>query len=254
MYKLHNHNEVNMIRTQVQVPPEQMKWSKFSRTTSAPESKNPTSFIHIVGMNTLQNNLLLLFLKKKIHLIGKCVQKLESARAIHENASILTQLLLLDYPSIDKNDFWERLSAWKRSIKYQSLVALCNIEYGTKLEKDALKNKIQGLFYKNDHPDIIAKGISAILKGDLWYSRMSLKKYIAEYNSSTNIPDYFDTTNLTFREKEILTMIAAGASNKTISDNFCISIHTVKTHVYNIYKKINVATRLQAGLWAAKYL
>ena len=243
-----------MIRTQIQIPPEKMKWSKFSETPNALESKNPISFIHIVGMNTLQNNLLLLLLKKKIHVIGRCVQKLESLMAIHENASILTQLLLLDYPSIDKNDFWERLSAWKRSVKYKCFVALCNIEYGTGVEKDALKNKIQGLFYKNDHPDIIVKGILAILKGDIWYSRRSIKKYIVEYNSSINIPDYVDTPNLTFREREILTMIAEGSSNRTISDHFCISIHTVKTHIYNIYKKINVATRLQAGLWAAKYL
>lgn len=243
-----------MIRTQVQGLPEQMKWSKISGTTSALESTDPTSYIHIVGMNTLQNNLLLLFLKKKIHLIGRCVQKLESAMATHENGSIQTQLILLDYPSIDEKDFWPRFSKWKRSVANQYLAALYNIEYGTEVEIIALKNKIQGLFYKNNHPDIIAKGISAILKGDIWYSRPSLKKYIAEYNSSFNIPDYIDTPNLTFREREILSMIAEGASNRTIADHFCISIYTVKTHVYNIYKKINVATRLQAGLWAAKYL
>jgi LuxR family transcriptional regulator, positive regulator of biofilm formation len=254
MYKLHYHNEVNMIRTQFQVPQEQMKWSEFPRTTSALESKNPTSFIYIVGMNTLQNKLLLLFLKEKMHLIGRCVQKLESAKPIHENTSILTQLLLLDYPSIDKNDFWERLSVWKRSVKYQCLVALCNIEYGTEIEKDALMNKIQGLFYDNDTPNIIAKGITAILKGDLWYSRPSLSKYIAASKPSIDVPEHVDLSNLTFREREILTLIASGASNRTIADRLCISIHTVKTHIYNIYKKINVATRLQAGLWATKYL
>ena len=218
------------------------------------ESKNPAVFIHLIGMNTLQNNLLLSFLKEKIHLNGRCVHNLESAMAIHENAPILTQLLLLDYPNMVKKEFWPRFSKWKRSNTNQYLVALYNIEYGTEVEIIALKNKIQGLFYKNDHPDIIAKGISAILKGDLWYSRPSLKRYIDDFKHSIDVPEHVDLSNITFREREILTLIAAGASNKTISDRLCISVHTVKNHIYNIYKKINVSNRLQAALWTARYL
>ena len=213
---------------------------------------NPTAFIHIVGMNSLQNNLLLSFLKEKSNLMGRCTQKLESPMSAQENESQLIQFFLLDYKNIDKDDFWPRLSAWKRLIESQCLVALCNIESGMEVEKTALKNKIQGLFYKNDPPHVIAKGISAILKGDLWYSRQSLKKYVVESNPLNDISEHVYSSNLTFREREILPLIAAGYSNKAIADNLYISIHTAKTHIYNIYKKINVSNRLQAALWAAK--
>ena len=215
---------------------------------------NPTAFIHIVGMNTLQNNLLLSFLKEQSNLIGRCNQKLESTISAHENESKLIQFFLLDYKNLDREYFWPKLSTWKRLIASQYLVALCNIEFGMEVEKTALKNKIQGLFYKNDPPHIIAKGISAILKGDLWYSRQSLKKYVVESNPSNDISEHVYSSNLTFREREILPLIAAGYSNKAIADNLYISIHTVKTHIYNIYKKINVSNRLQAALWAAKSL
>jgi DNA-binding CsgD family transcriptional regulator len=47
-------------------------------------------------------------------------------------------------------------------------------------------------------------------------------------------------------------MVASGATNEQISDRLFLSRHTVKTHVYNIFKKINVTNRLQAALWAAK--
>ena len=67
--------------------------------------------------------------------------------------------------------------------------------------------------------------------------------------SSKNISDV-----LTERQIEILAMIAIGATNDEIADKLCISPHTVKTHLYKIFKKINVPNRVQAALWAAKNL
>ncbi len=49
-------------------------------------------------------------------------------------------------------------------------------------------------------------------------------------------------------------MIASGVSNRKIDTFLGISTNTVKTHVYHIYSKIDVPNRLQAALWAAKYL
>lgn len=63
-----------------------------------------------------------------------------------------------------------------------------------------------------------------------------------------------DVSGLTQREVEILDLIATGFSNQQIADELFISPHTVKTHLHNIFKKINVKRRLQAALWAAQNL
>ena len=62
------------------------------------------------------------------------------------------------------------------------------------------------------------------------------------------------SNQLTTREKEILDKIAHGSSNRDIADELYISLHTVKTHIYNIFKKIDVSNRIQAALWKEKYI
>ncbi len=72
-------------------------------------------------------------------------------------------------------------------------------------------------------------------------------QYVSEENAQ-------DVSGLTQREVEILDLIATGFSNQQIADELFISPHTVKTHLHNIFKKINVKRRLQAALWAAQNL
>ncbi len=74
-----------------------------------------------------------------------------------------------------------------------------------------------------------------------------------EYEAE-EVDDPSRDAQLTPREREILELIARGASNRQIADGLYISTHTVKTHLHNIFQKIDVTGRLQAALWAAKYL
>ena len=59
-----------------------------------------------------------------------------------------------------------------------------------------------------------------------------------------------DSMPLTARELETLYFVAAGWSNNQIADHLCLSIYTVKNHVHNILKKLQVQSRLEAAEYA----
>ncbi|MBD1577231.1 helix-turn-helix transcriptional regulator [Vibrio sp. S11_S32] len=60
--------------------------------------------------------------------------------------------------------------------------------------------------------------------------------------------------SLTRRELEILNHLQIGQSNLDIADSLFVSEHTIKSHLYRIFKKINVSNRRQAINWAQLYL
>ncbi len=57
---------------------------------------------------------------------------------------------------------------------------------------------------------------------------------------------------LTQRETQVLRHIALGLSNKEIAKSLTISVETVKEHVQNILRKVQVTDRTQAAVWAVR--
>lgn len=64
--------------------------------------------------------------------------------------------------------------------------------------------------------------------------------------------DEDDITKVTSREREILILISNGMSNKEIANELNITERTVKNHITNLFKKINVCDRTQAAVYAIK--
>ncbi len=60
-----------------------------------------------------------------------------------------------------------------------------------------------------------------------------------------NMNDYITAYSLTSREAEILYLILSGSSNEDIVEELCISSHTLKKHLQNIYRKTGASNRIQ---------
>ena len=110
--------------------------------------------------------------------------------------------------------------------------------------------KIRGLFYVDDNLETFRKGFLAILNDEIWVPRAVLMKWM---NSPSKSKSVHPQEILSSREESVLKLMAGGMSNKEISEELYISANTVKAHLYNIYKKIEVSNRLQAARWASAY-
>jgi len=212
------------------------------------------AFVNIIGSNMLQNELLLSFLEKESGFEGTCVPSVRTTLTNNNKAAAASQFFLVDCNDINTKDLWADMDSLKNANGDPCYLAFCNVEPKMEIEESAVASGVQGVFYKNDSPQMIRKGISAILKGDLWYSRKVLHRFLKGKNTSKNKTEHPIVKTLSERQKQILTLIASGYSSKKVADKLKISAHTVKTHTYNLYKKLNVNSRLQATLFAAKYL
>lgn len=210
----------------------------------------PETVVYIVGQNKLQNRLLALFLETETGLKCTCGPMPELTN-IGDKEVAQACLVMLDCMGSDRVKLQTILRMQPDSTTSHCPIVLFNVEPDDEIEKEAVDSGVRGIFYDSKPPDCFPKGILAVLNGELWYSREALSKCALEASSHVKLPAG-SATALTSREKEILTKIASGAGNKEIADNLCISTYTVKTHIYNIYKKINVTNRLQAMLWLSK--
>ena len=212
-------------------------------------------FVHIIGGNTLQNGLLLTFLVDKTGLKNQCLTHMNLESLKIESKPSKKDFILIDCKSIEMDHFWSKIRSLETSFPDRLFIALFNVAPNARIEKTALSNGIRGVFFENDPPEAIPKGIFTILNGDLWYPRKSLTRFLLESKASARSQqDKVPAVLLTSREREIIALIATGKNSKEIANELCISAHTVKTHIYNIYSKINARSRLQATLWAAKNL
>jgi len=209
--------------------------------------------IYIVGPCRVNNELLASFLEAKVE--AKCVTKgtivdvIDSSKQETDNP----KLVLLDCFAKDPERLFLEVESCRRDISNPGLVEVFNLIRGLKIEEELVIGGIRGIFYANDKPDHLERGVRALLEGEIWISREIMSKFIPESEATRRL-SASETSVLSGRESEILGLVAKGAMNTEIAQTLYISRHTVKSHLYNIYKKINVTNRLEAALWANKNL
>jgi DNA-binding NarL/FixJ family response regulator len=114
--------------------------------------------------------------------------------------------------------------------------------------------RLAGYFYSDTPSRTIAQAVSNIAIGQRSLPPAISDQLLDYYQSAVVYYDVSYCTNLTRREIEVLKHLKQGGSNTKLADALFISEHTIKSHLYQIFKKIEVQSRSQAIAWAHKYL
>lgn len=126
------------------------------------------------------------------------------------------------------------------------LAADCTDVYASELRE---KN-ILGCILREQIPDELIPTIRSVIAGVVCYSEPIAQKLVVQDDMllSTNELD-----KLTDREKEVLSLLTDGLTNREISLQLQIAESTIEFHMGNLFKKLNVASRVEAAVWATKH-
>lgn len=169
----------------------------------------------------------------------ECMDKL----SIH-NPDVL--LLDINMPEMNGIEVLKRMKDENIPIKVLILTVHNEMDYLMK----AIDIGVDGYILKDSESQELKKAINAVNNGENYIQPSLIPALNNQLVNRDSDKDKIDL--LTNRELEVLVQVASGMFNKEIALNLNISERTVKNHISNIFKKIDVSDRTQAAVFAIK--
>lgn len=155
-------------------------------------------------------------------------------------------LLDIDMPDMNGIEALRVIKEQKMICKVIMLTRHNEIDYLMK----ALEIGCDGYILKESSFDTLKKAIFKVYSGNKYIEPNMMPLLNANMQEKSNVKKKI--SELTRREIDVLKMIASGSFNKEIASTLNISERTVKNHISNIFKKIQVSDRTQAAVFAIK--
>ncbi len=116
----------------------------------------------------------------------------------------------------------------------------------------AIQFGAQGYLLKNMEPDDWIEYLHALLGNHTQISREIASRLLYRFRTG-NVQEEVSPLSLTTREREVLSRVAAGNTNKEIARQFAIAENTVKNHIKNLLEKLQLDNRVQLAAYAVRH-
>jgi DNA-binding NarL/FixJ family response regulator len=118
----------------------------------------------------------------------------------------------------------------------------------------AIRDGARGIILKHAASEFLIKGIRKVAEGELWADSSTMTQVVDSLSRKYRVDRSPEKgrKELSEREIEVVTLVASGHRNKEIANKLFISEQTVKTHLSNIFQKLEVNDRLELALYAMR--
>jgi two-component system, NarL family, nitrate/nitrite response regulator NarL len=117
---------------------------------------------------------------------------------------------------------------------------------------EALQAGARGYLLKNIDADYLVDAVRRATRGEAVVAPQLTGKLVAGLRNGPRIAAAPEKDRLSPREREILVLLAGGASNKEMARELDLAESTVKIHIQNILRKLGLSSRVQAAVYAVE--
>lgn len=188
----------------------------------------------------------ILTLEEKFKIVGEAANGEEAVQLAQE---LYPDVILMDINMPVMNGI-EASRHIKGLIPQAEIIAL-TIHDDEEYVFELVKAGISGYIMKDISADGLIDAVEKVASGGSVFNPAIAQKLLGEFRRLSQDGD--EPPRLTTREMEVLEHVARGESNKQIADKLFISEKTVKNHLTNIFRKLDVEDRLQAMLYAVRH-
>lgn len=191
---------------------------------------------------------LMFFLKtqKDMDIVGEASNGKE---AVELTAELKPDVVLMDLvmPEMDGIEATKRIKTKYPAIQILMLTSFSDRDHVI----PALNAGAAGYQLKDIEPDDLAEAIRALMRGENTLHPEATSQLQKEVEVVPLSPH--EEHPLTPREQDVLSELTKGKSNREIASSLFVTEKTVKTHISNIFAKLEVQDRTQAALYAVKH-
>jgi DNA-binding NarL/FixJ family response regulator len=193
----------------------------------------------------VRSGLACLFADSDIQIVGEAA---DGKQAVKQTLKLHPDILLMDI-RMPESDGIEALERIRMESPDTRVVMLSTYDNPTYVARSVALGACDYVL-KGSSRQALIEAIRRAAKGDAPATDSVLHRVKGTMSRRREVRD--DEIPLTNRELQVLRHVALGLSNREIGRSLGISIETVKEHVQNILRKIDVTDRTQAAVWAVK--
>ena len=176
----------------------------------------------------------------------------DGVEAVRRSFAEKPNVLLLDF-AIPELSGLEVLQALQRAnVPVRTLLLSDEIDGRTMVA--TLQLGARGVVTRTTPGELVCKSIRKVNSGELWIGRDTMSEVVKALETVAQAESRARADfGLTRREREILALVVAGETNKSIARRLSVGEDTVKHHLTSIFNKTGVSSRLELALFALHY-